>query len=114
MSSALHTTDANLALERAGGNRELARELYQMLQNDLPNYRATIQRHFDSGDYDALLEVVHKLGGSATYCGVPAMKEAAKRLETSLKKGEESQYAVGTTELVDEIERLLQTPEMGI
>ena len=114
MSSALNAIDTNLALERAGGNQDLARELYQMLQNELPNYHSTIKQHYDSGDYEALLEVVHKLHGSATYCGVPALKEAAASMESNIKQGAETAYARGLDEVLGEIKRLQLTPELDL
>lgn len=114
MSSALNAIDTNLALERAGGNQDLARELYQMLQNELPNYLSTTKKHFDNGDYAALLEVVHKLNGSATYCGVPALKAAAASLEGNLKQGAEENYASGLSDIRREILRLQQTPELTL
>ena len=114
MSSTLNTIDTNLALERAGGNHDLARELYQMLQNELPDYLIKIRGHYDSGDYPSLIEVVHKLNGASTYCGVPALKEAASSLETNLKQGVESAYASGVDNVLNEIARLQQTPELTI
>ena len=114
MSSVLNSIDTDLALERAGGNQDLARELFQMLQNELPNYHNTIRQHYDSGDYDALLEVVHKLHGSATYCGVPALKEAAASMETNLKQGAEASYAAGLEAVLSEIQRLQLTPELEL
>ncbi|MEN8171197.1 MAG: Hpt domain-containing protein [Pseudomonadota bacterium] len=114
MGSALNTIDTHLALERAGGNQELARELYQMLQNELPNYHDTIKQHYDSGDYAALLEVVHKLHGSATYCGVPALKEAAATLEGRLKQGDETTYSSGISNILNEISCLQQTPKLEL
>ncbi len=114
MSSALNSIDTNLALERAGGNQDLARELYQMLQNELPNYRNNIQQHYDSGDYATLLEVVHKLHGSATYCGVPALKEAAASMEAHLKQGAEASYAEGLEAVLSEIKRLQLTPKLEL
>jgi two-component system sensor histidine kinase BarA len=114
MSSALNAIDTNLALERAGGNQDLARELYQMLQNELPNYRNTIKQHYDSGDYEVLLEVVHKLHGSATYCGVPALKEAAAEMETHLKQRAEGSYAADLASVLGEIQRLQLTPELEL
>jgi two-component system sensor histidine kinase BarA len=112
MSSAPSIIDPALALERAGGNQELARELYQMLQNELPSYASNIRNHYDNGDFASLLEVVHKLNGSSTYCGVPALKEAAQSLESNLKQGAEESYAQGTEQVLAEITRLQQTPEL--
>jgi two-component system sensor histidine kinase BarA len=114
MSSTLNAIDTKLALERAGGNQDLARELYQMLQNELPNYLSNIKHHFNNGDYAALLEVVHKLNGSATYCGVPALKEAAATMEGHLKQGAEGCYANGFNDILHEIKRLQQTPELTL
>jgi two-component system sensor histidine kinase BarA len=114
MSSALNTIDINLALERAGGNQDLARELYQMLQNELPNYQSKIKQHFDSGNYVALLEVVHKLHGSATYCGVPALRAAAASMESNIKRQAEDSYASGLTCVLSEIQRLQQTPTLNL
>ena len=112
MSSTLNAIDTNLALERAGGNHDLARELYQMLQNELPGYLQKIRALNDAGDYTSLIEVVHKLNGAATYCGVPALKEAAASLESNLKQGADATYAAGVESVLGEIERLQQTPEL--
>ena len=114
MSSTLNIIDPNLALERAGGNHDLARELYQMLQNELPGYLIKIRGHYDSGDYASLIEVVHKLNGASTYCGVPALKEAAASLESNLKQGAEASYASGVENVLNEIERLQQTPVLTL
>lgn len=114
MSSSLNTIDIDLALERAGGNRDLARELYQMLQKELSGYHDTITTHYRSGNLTSLLEVVHKLNGAATYCGVPALKEAAARFEGHLKSGETVSYATDLASVLDEIARLQQTPTLDV
>ena len=111
MSSTLNIIDSDLALERAGGNQDLARELFQMLQNELPAYHTNIQQHYNDGDHDALLQLVHKLHGSATYCGVPALKEAAASFESNLKQGAETTYAQCLDDVLSAIQRLQQTPD---
>jgi two-component system sensor histidine kinase BarA len=103
-----------LALERAGGNADLARELYQMLQNELPSYQINLREHYKQGETEALLNAVHKLNGSATYCGVPALKVAAETLESNIKKGIEEAYEAGLETLLKEIERVLQTPTLAL
>jgi two-component system sensor histidine kinase BarA len=85
-----------------------------MLQNELPHYLTTLQSHYDSGNYTALLELVHKLNGSATYCGVPALKQAAATMESNLKQGAEGSYAGGLSNILHEIERLQQTPTLTL
>jgi len=114
MSSALRVVDEALALERAGGNADLARELYQMLQKELPVYHENLQHHYQQGDMEALLNTVHKLNGSATYCGVPALKAAAESLESNIKRGLEEAYRAGLDTLLAEIERVQQTPSLAL
>lgn len=114
MSSALRVVDETLALERAGGNADLARELYQMLQNELPVYLENLQNHYQHGDMESLLNAVHKLNGSATYCGVPALKAAAENLESNIKRGLEESYPSGLATLIAEIERVQQNPSLPL
>lgn len=114
MSSALRAVDEKLALERAGGNADLARELYQMLQNELPDYQGRLPTLYAEGDMRSLQEAVHKLNGSATYCGVPALKAAAETMESNLKRGEQDRYEEGLNAVLNEIQRVLQTPTLPL
>lgn len=114
MSSTGTVVDANLALERAGGNADLARELYQMLQNELPVFEVKIRTLYQTGDIPALTEAVHKLNGSATYCGVPRLKIAAETLEICLKRGESEQYQQELDGVLQAIRQVLQTPVLPL
>lgn len=114
MSSELRAVDERLALERAGGNADLARELYQMLQNELPDHKSRLSALYAEGDMSSLQSVVHKLNGSATYCGVPALKAAAESMESSLKRGEQQRYEEGLKALLHEIQRVLKTPALPL
>jgi len=114
MSSTLQVVDEALALERAGGNADLARELYQMLQKELPTYHEDLQNFYKQGDIESMLNMVHKLNGSATYCGVPALKAAAETLESNMKRGLKETYRSGLDTLLAEIERVQQTPSLPL
>lgn len=110
MSSALCAVDEQLALQRAGGNTELARDLYQLLQNELPDYQRRLPCLYADGDLKSLQDAVHKLNGSATYCGVPALKAAVDAMESSLKRGEKESYTEKMEKVLNEISRVLETP----
>lgn len=114
MSAPKDIVDSALALERAGGNADLARELYRMLQNELPVYQLKISGLYESGDIPALIESVHKLNGAATYCGVPELKSAANTLESALKRGESESYEAGVKHLLQAIAAVQQTPELPL
>lgn len=108
MNAVMKIIDQDLALERAGGNAQLAAELFTMLLQELPQQRSDIEAALAAGDYPTLRHLVHKLNGSATYCGVPALKAAADTLESSLKRGETAHAASGVASVVEEIDRVLR------
>jgi len=77
--------DKELALHQAGGNAELAIELFEMLVKDLPNSQQAIQTAHANKDKSALWDAVHKVHGGTAYCGVPDLKDACKALEDEIK-----------------------------
>jgi two-component system sensor histidine kinase BarA len=106
--------DRDLALERAGGNRDLAEELFGMLLNELPDYREKLDTAHRDGNLDQVIFIAHRINGSATYTGVPALKAAAEALEVSLKQGETAGMARQVKCLDDEIGRVLElSPVFG-
>lgn len=107
MSAVVKVIDRELALQRAGGNAQLAAELFSMLLQELPQQGSAIQAALRAEDYPALQHLVHKLNGSATYCGVPALKAAVDALETNLKRGETAHATRGVSAVIEEIDRIL-------
>ena len=101
MPARLDSFDPDLALERAGGNRDLAADLFAMLCDDLPGRRAALEAAHKAGDLEALHHHAHKLHGSTLYCGVPALQEAVVDLSMSLKRAH-------TTELDPQIQAVLE------
>jgi two-component system sensor histidine kinase BarA len=77
--------DQSHALRAAGGNHELAAELFQMLQEQLPAQREEIMAMLKAGERESVHALVHKLQGSARYCGAMALQAAGEMLEQSLK-----------------------------
>ncbi|WP_404368875.1 response regulator [Marinobacter sp.] len=70
----------------AAGKVDLAEELFSMLLEQLHADMAEIERLWQTGEMDGLLDRVHKLHGATRYCGVPELRKAAERLETGLKR----------------------------
>ncbi len=78
--------DKDLALKQAGGNAELAKELFEILIKDLPiSLQVAVQAHANQ-DKEAFWNAVHKIHGGTAYCGVPNLKSACKALEDEIKK----------------------------
>ncbi len=77
--------DIPKAIEQAGGNPELAHELFSMLLKELPGHKDKLNQAFKDADQQGLWDQAHKLHGSTTYCGVPALQQASKALEEAIK-----------------------------
>ena len=77
--------DKNLAIEQAGGDETLAKELFGMLLKDAPQLLEQIEIAFNIRNTVDLWEHAHKLYGSTAYCGVPQLRERAKAVEDAIK-----------------------------
>lgn len=80
--------DIPLAIEQAGGNPELAKELFTMLLKELPDQKHKLNQAFKEGDEQGLWDHAHKIYGSTAYCGVPALQKAARELEEAIKQSD--------------------------
>ncbi len=106
--------DKNQALEQAGGNETLARELFAMLLEELPVLQAQLAQALESGEQEAQWNPAHKLYGSTAYCGVPALREAARAMEECIKQQDETQLQSCFARLCAEISQLLeQGPQLA-
>ncbi len=105
--------DVRIALEQAGDSEELARELFTMLLDELPDHRQAIDAAFqtlssEDMEIDILWDPVHKLHGATAYLGVPGLHHAVKTFEDQIKRGNRDQLGEGFSRLDTEINRLLK------
>lgn len=78
--------DLALGTQLAGGNEQAAKEMLTLLAKSLPEDAKKISTAYHNQDQTALQQLVHKLHGGCCYVGVPALKEAAAKLEHTLQK----------------------------
>ncbi|MGD2112954.1 MAG: Hpt domain-containing protein [Gammaproteobacteria bacterium] len=97
--------DREVALQRAGGDPDIARRFLDMLVDLLSQTETSLAGALEQHNLEALKENAHRLGGAAPYCGALALQEAAKRLETQARAGDHDLNAVLTQDLLDEIQR---------
>lgn len=72
-----------LALENALHN--LNPTVRQMLREDLPAQQAAIEAAWKQRDMDDLRQQVHKLNGSAAFCGLSQLRETCTQIELQLR-----------------------------
>lgn len=80
--------DYQEAIDKAGGNAELAKELFGMLLQELPSLRQQLQDAITQANHQAIWDHAHKIYGSTAYCGVPQLCLAAADMEATVKTRE--------------------------
>lgn len=101
--------DWNLALQQSANKPELALELLQMLLDFLPEVESRVQRLLSDGNDEKIIDLIHKLHGSCSYCGVPKLKKMCYFLEKELRKGiPVSELEPEWLELLDELANVIK------
>lgn len=102
--------DWGLSLKLANNNSELAKDLLQMLIDDLPNNISDITKAYEQQNFDDFYHHVHKLHGSCCYVGVPELKNAAHQLETVIKSTKDfASYEGKYRNLINNIKLVLES-----
>ncbi|MEA3412351.1 MAG: ATP-binding protein [Pseudomonadota bacterium] len=83
---AVPVLDSEKAVRLAGGNRDLARELFGMLKIDLKSRLPMLND--ENPDTVALGEMAHKVRGGAKYCAAEVLQTRAGELEAAVDRGE--------------------------
>lgn len=82
----------SLALRHANDNVELAIDMFSMLLEPMTEDMQRIMEAWEEENFDALLELVHKMHGASCYCGVPNLQQALQEFEVALKSGHFNQW----------------------
>jgi len=99
--------DKQLGITLAGGNEQLADELFPMLISELPTHRENLLIAQQENNIYDLKKHIHKLHGGTKYCGVPALLEAAASFETMVDLKEQDKFASGLENVITSIDELL-------
>lgn len=100
--------DIQLALDQAGGNEALAKDLLTMLLKELPLLSEKLQQAIHAQDNTAMWDHAHKLYGSTAYCGVPGLQHTAKSLEDAVKQRKHELIITAHSRVCTEITLLLE------
>jgi two-component system sensor histidine kinase BarA len=102
----LPARDEVAALATAGGDPDLAQELFEALIAGLPDELAGLRACFAECDWPGLAELAHQVRGATRYCGVPALDESIEALERAARIGDAERIADGLAEVESQAERL--------
>lgn len=76
------------AIQLCGGKEDIAREIIQMLINELPQQAQDLQTALMQKNWHDMDYISHKLAGSAAYCGMELIKKNARALNTMIRTQE--------------------------
>ena len=77
---------AQRLLEKAQGNRSLALTVAKKLLAELPGQLRYIHTSIEAGNYPIAKDMVHKINGSASFCGLDTLRQSAANLENALSQ----------------------------
>lgn len=98
--------DLDQALDRVGGDRELYRELLDMLFQDVPEQVGKMREAIASEDAKRVEQVAHSLKGAAANLGAGPVRDRALRLEMLGREANLAGAAGVLADLEAELERL--------
>ncbi len=81
--------DWDAALKQSANKVDLAKDMLQMLVDFIPEVEEIVEQALEQDDFprEDLIQVIHKLHGSSSYCGVPTLKQLCATLEQALRSG---------------------------
>ena len=91
--------DLDRSLALAADNSDLLRQIFEILERDLPDHRAQLLQALAAGDRERLGALAHKLHGVTCYASLPRLRRSVLALQQGLAE----QAAIRETGLVDEI-----------
>ena len=103
---ALAMVDPVLGTELALGDRATWKTVLGMLFEQLPEFAEHITTALENHDSEGLRQVAHKLAGTSSYCGTPAVQHHAKQTELLIKAGKTDEAEQMAKALLNEIARL--------
>ncbi len=112
VSNDLPVRDLNKLLAITGGDHKLAEEMFQQLCKELPQQLIQIKNHIDMADRESLKDLVHKIHGSTSSCGVPALDYRIQEFESVCLRADLHELNERYILLEREVERLIKN-EVG-
>ncbi len=103
--------DISLCLNLAKNKADLAKDMLKMLVESSKADIPKIQRLYDENNLAELQEIIHKLHGSACYCGVPNLKATSSKLDKNLKGNKTEELEADITRLIQDLKEIHEWEE---
>jgi len=101
------TFDYNLAKETMGTEPSIIYIMLTKFFSELPSQHSDITNLLEQEKLIEAAEIVHKIHGSAAYCGTPWLKIASKQLEVALRSNDIENTPDARAQFVESVEKIL-------
>jgi PAS domain S-box-containing protein len=78
--------DLESVAQTQGFEMDMVKEMLEMMLSALPDSSQQMETAYQQQDWNGLTKLVHKLRGSASYCGAPRLFMACQQLENYLRE----------------------------
>ena len=95
------------SLKLSNNKENLAKDLLEMLKQDLPQFQASLKEALQTNNIESLKHHSQKLNGGCCYCGVPRLRQLAEQLEAQIKTHKKEQLAGLVNQIDKEIQNVL-------
>ncbi len=106
--------DSHKAIRVAGGNAELAQELFDKFCLDLPPQTESIHQYARLRDWENLRETAHRLHGSTSLCAVISLTHVVKQIEIAAIEKQQGKMEQLLTRLTEETKMILDHPSKHV
>ena len=96
----METPNLNYIKELSGGDEAFEKEIINIVKEEFPQEKEVYFKSVDSGNFEAMVEIVHKLKHKISIFGLTKAYEVAVNYEKNLKEG--------TKELKEDFEEVLK------
>ncbi|MGD8841060.1 MAG: ATP-binding protein, partial [Gammaproteobacteria bacterium] len=103
------SVDYEKSLELCAGNESLLKQIFEIIQRDIPEHRQQLVDASNKRQRERLAAIAHKLYGVTCYASLPRLKRRVVDFQRRLDGNDEAPPKTATRELLDELEAVGET-----
>jgi len=98
------SVDFQKSLELCAGNESLLRQIFEIIQRDIPEHRQQLADASSQKQRERLAAIAHKLYGVTCYASLPRLKRRVIGFQQQLERNKQAPPESAVQELLDELE----------
>ena len=105
------SVDYSRSLALSAGNESLLKQIFEILQRDIPDQQVQLASALAQLDFDRLSAIAHKLHGVTCYASLPRLRHKVLGFQRRLARDSDAPLDQSVLELSDELEAIKQEVE---